>query len=208
MRIGLFVATIIVPLLMCAPARAEDSCAAISEIIADVEQAGFTGAYAQGTYIYPGRVPEDCAVAMADALAEYRGRISGALVGPAHTRYRHYLFWEEAQWAAKAELYGRAAPLTRQAMAEQHNQPDAYFAAIVAFLERDRAAYDAAHLQLTRGVQARYYSRNTEIASNVGDALIAGSEALGLCWDRPFSEAFSLVCSGPVIDRLSQERQG
>lgn len=196
MRVCLsFIAAFIAPLLMCASVRADEDCDGIAEIIDQVEQAGFTGAYAEGTFIYPGRVPEACRVAMADALAAYRGRIGGALAGPAHTRYRHWLFWEEAQWAGKAHLYDRAAMLTRQANGERHNQPDAYFDAITAFLERDRTAYDAAHLQLMRDVQARYYSRNTEVAINVGDALIAGSEALGLCWDRPFSEAFSLACS-------------
>lgn len=208
MRLALLMAAFAAPLLVCAPARADDACEGIPEIIRGVEESGFTGAYAQGSFIYPGRVPEECRVAMADALAAYRGRISGALAGRAHTRYRHWLFWEEAKWAGNAQLYNRAAALTRQANGEQHNQPDAYFDAITAFLERDRVAYDAAHLQLTREVQAHYYSRNSEVASNVGDALIAGSEALGLCWDRPFSEAYSLTCSGQVMDRFIRERQG
>lgn len=208
MRLGLFIAALIVPLMMSAPARADDECAAIPEIMSQVERAGFTGAYAEGMSIYPGRVPEDCRIALADALTAYRERISGALAGPEHTRYRHWLFWEEAQWTGRAQLYERAAALTRQANAERHNQPDSYFDAIAAFLERDRAAYDAAYLQLTRDVQTRYYGRNTEIARSVGDALIAGGEALGLCWDRPFSEAFSLACSGQVMDRLIDARQG
>lgn len=208
MRLGLFVAAVVAPLLMYASAHADDSCTSIPEIIRSIEEAGFTGAHAEGTFIYPGQVPEECRVAMADALAAYRGRISVALTGPQHTRYRHWLFWEEARWAGNAQLYERAAALTRHANAERHNQPDAYFDAITAFLERDRAGYDAAHLQLTHDVQARYYGLNTELARNVGDVLLAGSEALGLCWDRPFSEAFSLNCSGQVMDRLIRERQG
>jgi hypothetical protein len=203
----LFAATLLTTFLLCASARADDVCAAIPEIVRGVEEAGFTGAYAEGAFIYAGRVHEECRVAMADALAAYRGRISHTLAGPAHTRYRHWLLWEEAKWAGNGQLYARAADLTRQAMAEQHNQPDAYFAAIAAFLERDRAAYDAAHLELTRDVQTRYYSRGVGIAISAGDGLIASSEALGLCWDRPFSEAFSLACSGDVMTRLIRERQ-
>lgn len=208
MRIGLVVAAFLAPLLLCAPARADDDCDEIPAIVAQIEQAGFTGAYAEGTFIYQGRVPDACRVALADALAAYRERLGAAIDGPEHTRYRHWLLWEEAQWAGRAQLYDRAATLTRSANAERHNQPDSYFDAIAAFLARDRAAYDAAYLQLTRDVQTRYYSRNTDIARSVGDALIAGGEALGLCWDRPFSEAFSLACSGQVMDRLIAERQG
>ncbi len=207
MRIGLVGAAFLAPLLLSAPARADDNCDEISAIVSQVEQAGFTGAYAEGMSIDPGHVPEECRIALADALAAYRARLSGAVAGPEHTRYRHWLFWEEAKWAGRAQLYDRAAALTRLANAERHHQPDSYFEAIAAFLARDRAAYDAAYLQLMRDVQTRYYGHNTEIARSVGDALIAGGEALGLCWDRPFVEAFSLACSNQVMDRLIQARQ-
>jgi hypothetical protein len=179
-------------------------CASTRDTIRQVESNGFVGAFSEGSYIPLPSVPVECRLAMADELAAYRTRIQQGLAGPTHSRYRHWLYWEEAKWAGRAQLYERASELTRLARAEQHNQPDEYFDAFIAFFNRDERALAEARHQLLPVVQRRYYSN--PYGTGPGDALLASVEGLQLCWDRPFAEADSLSCSGDPLTRMIRSR--
>jgi hypothetical protein len=185
-------------------AAGASDCSSTRDTIRQVESNGYVGAYSEGSYIPLPSVPSECRLAMADELAAYRSRTWQSLIGPQHSRYRHWLLWEEAQWAGRAQQFDRAAELTRLAKAEQHNQPDEYFDAFIAFFERDESALAEARQRLLRVVQQRYYSR--PYGAGPGDALLAGAEGLQLCWERPFIDAHSLTCSGDPLTRIIRSR--
>ena len=140
---------------------------------------------------------EGCEQEAADLIAAYVRR-HGAALSEAE---RRQLSWHEGQLRAALGEYTRAAELFAASRpSEPEGDRQLYVDASVAFVLRDRAALEAARDQMRllpapRGwdeaadrYQARF-GRTIEWPPNL--ALV---ESLLACFDRPYSEAYSLTC--------------
>lgn len=167
-------------------AQAQD-CPLVAESIADMERAGFEGAYREGWYFGYDRYSNGCQERMADAMASFRERHASELSAPALSSYRYRLFWYEGYYAAEAGQFERAATLFGQARAEAQREYDpAFYDAYIAFFTRDLASAQRARDALAQQFDARQVSGWQRQSA---DWQLAKLDGLIACFDRPFTEA-------------------
>ena len=167
-------------------ARTQD-CPLVAESIANMEQAGFEGAYREGWYFGYDRYSNGCQESMANALASFRDRHADDLSAPAMSAYRYRLFWFEGYYAAEIGQFERAATLFGHAKSELRREYDAAFYDVyIAFFSRDLGAAQLARDTLAGQFDAR---RLSGLQRQSADWQLAKLDGLIACFDRPFTEA-------------------
>ncbi len=145
---------------------------------------------------------EGCEASTADAIARYRSENATRLAG----EDTGTLDWHEGQMRASAGQTEAAIAIFEARLDKSHASTRPYHEATVAFLKRDRAAFDAARARLlalpepeafTRA-KARYtetYPDLPPLQWPLNRDIVDGFAA---CFDRPYREAYACDAQGTV----------
>lgn len=139
-----------------------------------------------------------CEPAAADLIRDYR---------QAHGLKEDILFWHEGQMRATAGQSEAAAALMEAARRPQEQDAfgwNPYVDATIAFLRRDRPAFDAAQARLAavpappgqevRDGMIEVHMSGGQVQKMRWPMNVDVVEGLGNCFDKPYREAYDLAC--------------